>query len=295
MKILPIINNYILDGNLPEFRDHSRLYPSSASVVVGDPVWGKVVEGACMRSEFYRMTGTPPDPIPTDAAARTQLVRGSRVAMYGDPIATLEIAKLRAAGVPVLAEEHRFFLKTWRLSGRVDAIVADAHNSWTNLGLEIKSTGQSGFRFVSKKPKAAHVLQVMVYASAYGPDVPNWKILYFCREPSAWDPVEFDIRIMEDGHVSVNGQRWEGYTIAGIYERYALLLRYVDAASTGEQPIPPRDFDAQFSPERLQKMASSGMLSKTDAAAVRKGKAVKKGDWQCAYCRYKDRCAAEAT
>lgn len=286
MKILPIIESALEAPLLPEYRNPARLYPSSASIKVYDPMADEeVIKGACLRREFYRMTGVPEDPPSPDPKQRQAMLRNARQRMYGEPIAQIEMEMIRRAGIPVIGEEVKFELSAWRLSGRIDAVLLDPNDSWAKIGVEIKSVGASSFRYIQNKPKPEHVLQVMVYAGVYANEITQWVIPYFCREPGKWDPVEHQVRLMPDGHVSVNGQKWEGYTVNKVFERYRELLEAVDA-----RRLPDRDFELEYSQEKIRDMARKGLLNKTDTAAVRRGKKVVKGDFQCNYCPFKNRC-----
>ena len=86
-------------------------------------------------------------------------------------------------------------------------------------------------------------------------------------------------------------------TMENVFENYKYVAACVDGGT-----IPSRDFDAQYSDEKIETLYERGELNKTDAAQHEKRKKqisegktrivkkVKKGDWQCRFCNYKDIC-----
>jgi hypothetical protein len=152
------------------------------------------------------------------------------------------------------------------------------------------------------------------------------------------DTWEFDVSITQDPFSGLHYptvakpgrrlERWDRFTIESIYERYRKLGEYwwaarhwaeAKAASQGhtdstapdyesmvasayqDLPValwPPAEYEWRYSTEKIHKLYTDGLLSKTDAkkweAAInpkrRKEHVLTMGSWRCSYCAFKQVC-----
>lgn len=198
------------------------------------------------------------------------------------------------------------------ISGEIDILVRipveGKEGEFFEGGLEVKSiTGYHGQKMVfghrssrtiiHPEPKIEHLLQSILYAYVFRKDLNFFKLIYLSREDGR--RIEYDISFRKNHKVSstldageekhlvyVNNKPYKYELYAeDIFDRYKELQQYII-----DDIIPPRDYDLQYSDEKIKLLYERGLLSKTDKEAYEKGKKLKKGDWMCAYCSYSDNC-----
>lgn len=260
--------------------------PSSASIQVKD-IWSEPkTVGACLRRLWYEMTGHP-----------GQQERFSRAAAYGDVVSDLEVELAREAGI-YLGHEVPMFkdIHGLRISGRADLLVEVPLPSGNKerIGAEYKSVhgyyGTQGVinttRTIPYAPKPYHVLQAALYLDHWKDlGFTHWQILYIDRGSGTVSVPAHKVYLTPEGDISVNSEQF-GTAMDGtpvnvrhIYERFLQLDLAVKAKA-----IPDRDYEHTYSPEKIEKMAAAGMLSKTDMAKLARKRPktpFDKGDWQC--------------
>jgi sulfatase maturation enzyme AslB (radical SAM superfamily) len=70
-----------------------------------------------------------------------------------------------------------------------------------------------------------------------------------------------------------------------------ILQRYQELHTHLEQEtLPSRDFELFYDQTRIATLANRKELSKVDMELFSKGKKVRKGDWNCSYCPFKNIC-----
>lgn len=265
-------------------RRRDAFYASQASVVL-ENLWGEeVVEGTCLRAQYYRLTL---DPLVVFEAQET------RAMDYGNAIHAHEVQRLSAARI-LVAEEFPIVIPEHNISGRGDALIINPHSKTTPpeyVGVEIKTVGSpygciTGARGSVPAPKTNHLLQVGVYLD-WGKQKHNihaWQLQYFSRADG--QRAEYTITLTDDAEkkISVDGEV-TAISVEDIYQRFRHLKGYLDS-----DEMPPRDYALMYNQETLNKMADRQQLNKKERALVKSGKPVNKGDWQCRYCNYKKYC-----
>lgn len=176
------------------------------------------------------------------------------------------------------------------------------------VGIEIKSiSGYKGPRQVfgvkSKKghwislpePKPEHLLQSILYHMYFcilKKEYRYWKLAYINRENG--ERKEFDIDLVKEKvasgkflhRVYVDRQPYK-------YDLYAehILQRYQELHTHLEnETLPARDFELFYDQSKIALLAGRKELSKVDMELFSKGKKVRKGDWNCSYCPFKNIC-----
>lgn len=282
-SLLSIVNHAIITQLVEESRHNYGFYPSEASISFINEFGENEVVGDCHRKSYWKRAG--------EKATNTISAPAQRKMDFGNYLHDLEVNYYKKARIYV-ADEVRFWNKEKQVSGRVDAFVMLDGNL---VGVEIKSIyeyyGRMGVidcpRGVVFAPKKEHVMQVMLYLD-YFKEVSLFKISYIDRGSAA--SAEHDIRLNSDGCPVVNGKTWEWLTLAGIYERFAVLKQYLT-----DKTLPPCDYCLVYPKERLQVLYETGRLNKTQMVQFEKGLVVmsgknKMGDWQSSYCPYKNKC-----
>lgn len=285
MNLLEIIDNQLLNPEVPSVRPHMTLHPSAASIKTSDGT----VHGGCLRKEYWRFHGRTPSN-PETPMSLLKMDMGN--AVHDKVVEVLTKARL------VDAAECDIWIPDHHVHGRVDIIVADDANQ-NKVGVEVKSTWGFGATGTIKPkagvimPKMDHVLQSLVYLAFYKQyGMEKWIILYVTRDNAM--KMQHTIELHNDGEniypivtPGIDGEQvpLPEFTVRGVFERYDECWNYI----TTEQ-LPPRDYTIQYSQPTLQEKAEAGELNRTDTTAVTAGRFVNKGDWNCGYCRYKDLC-----
>jgi len=212
--------------------------------------------------------------------------RGIRITTIGKMVEQFEIEQYKKLGI-WRDNSVKFYNEKYHVSGEIDAIVYD-EDIKSNIGVEIKSGYDYKFRKevlgnTTKKgrPKLDHLLQTMLYIDYF--KIP-FKIAYFDRGNAA--RCEFEITLNNDGTPNIDGKKLtNGLSIPGCIARFKELGEYISNGT-----LPKRDFQLQYSTDRVQELYDSGRLGKMDEKEFEKNKKIDIGDWICGYCSYRDYC-----
>ena len=294
----------------------SRTHPSAASIEVPSKEGGTQIIGACIREQWYRRKGFAP--------TETKNINWELAAIQGEYLHQMVVDLLNnngiTMGVQQMAVESSIYESLINLSGRIDYLAYDHLNDEV-IGVEIKSVGDYKSKKCLEYPDSTHILQAMLYLDHYQKHVPEeqirpkkWFILYVARGEN-WDlkgkkqlsPFvqlwDFYIQLEgEDKHAVVYTPQGktieESLTIKGIWDRYDLLNRH-DKDNT----IPERDFELQYSEERLAGLYKLGLIEfKKDKEPIAKWLSkgapegelnVIMGDAACKFCSYSQMCWGE--
>lgn len=303
------------------------LYPSEASALVTNEYDEVIPIGGCIRKAWFRnklqreerdkdFQTEAIDQILKDGFPPNQLWKFAISNKTEDLIADI----CEKAGI-LKKQGHRFKhyidmgddneYPDGYISGEVDILIAvpgEEPGEFLEGGLEVKSiTGYHGQKMVfghrssrtliHPEPKVEHLLQSILYAYVFREELNFFKLIYLSREDGR--RIEYNITFEKNHNIKnkldagekrhrvyVNGKPYKYELYAeDIFDRYKELQQYII-----DDIIPPRDYDLQYSDEKLKLLYERDLLSKTDKQIYEKGKKVKKGDWMCAYCSYSDNC-----
>lgn len=309
-------------------RPNLNMYPSEASALICDEYGDQIVIGGCnrkawLRAMIQRMEATNIKPnlahvLSQEPFTPKQLWKFA-VSKYTE-IAITEEAK-RAGCYFTNSERFKWELPFSYekfpavISGELDlAIFIPAEEPVSDddkniVGIEVKSiSGYKGPRQVfgvkslrsnnwiqKPEPKSDHLLQAILYYMYYVVMLKKykyWKLAYINREDGSRS--EFDLDLVEEHfeddkilhRVYVNGQPYKYALYAEhILQRYQELHNYLE-----EEKLPPRDYELLYSQDKIAILAKRKLLSKKDQELFDKGKKIKKGDWNCSYCPFKNIC-----
>lgn len=129
-------------------------------------------------------------------------------------------------------------------------------------------------------PKSSYVAQTAFYMFAL-----NWNTGHLIHlERGTGRMITHDVKrlseyVYQAGMTTVNLQ--------DIFERYKVIKEKLDA---GE--IPERQYVYKYDIADIPEMMSKGLVSKSKVQQAQRGHLVV-GDWQCKYCKFKDKCVPE--
>lgn len=288
-----------------------NFFPSEASVVYTDKHGDKEVGGACLRKSWYRLKGFSPEP----HSAYSQYIFQMGHNFEDDICKYLGEMKL------LLEREHKFFVDTFGfpIKGALDVIISDPTTEKPSF-LELKTVyGYYAAKEVlgNKKekgyPKLSHLLQTFLYLVLFSPErqaLPRiiergengedvvsdtispyvfsaGRMLYFFRD--SMKRVSFLIeakRVGNNIYPVINGELIKTFSFRDIIERYMLLKQFIN----GDTP-PPRDFERQYSKEKIRDYRAKGKISDSKVKEWERGKSML-GDPLCSdtYCPYYKTC-----
>lgn len=305
----------------PRHNKNVSLYPSEASAVVRNKYDEVVVLGGCKRKAWFR---NKLQRIERDKDHQTKHFEE----IESQDFSAKDLWKFKlSSGVERDIHSEAKRAKTWYsnshkfewripvegyedalVRGEVDLVSRQEADSDNLVGIEVKSiTGYYGQRKVfgakSRKghwlqepePKDANLLQTILYTLVFcilTDKFKYFKLVYISRENG--DRTEFDVDLIpeeqEDGtikhRVYVDRKPYQYELFAeDLIESYRELHRYVI-----DDVIPARDFELQYDDNRLQKLYNRNELSKTDSKKFESKGTLKKGDWQCSYCKFQAMC-----
>jgi len=275
------------------------LYPSGQYIKVGNMGYGK-----CPRNVYYE--NIYPD-------LEESIARLERMAFMGNLAETQLIKYVSKIGALVdsqyqLVDTEAFW------SGKVDILTYGFEFTSFNrrsdviidhsilIPIELKTVyGYHGKLkcIVSNRnnpfePKPNAVMQLALYVDFLqrkGYPIPYGIIWYVGRDDGecASHVLKIVSHDNSDGTVSrkifVNGDWYYGFTIEGIVKENLKTKECIDAKTE-----PPRAFSLQYSQRKLEEMAQAGLLNKELSGKVQKGRFAKKGDIQCEWCNFKNKC-----
>lgn len=288
-------------------KGQTGFYPSSASIVIDGEK-----HGSCHRAEYYRWFRYKPTE-DTDP-------EGALAGLMGDALHTMVASVLRNStietDITVLSNEQSFWDSERFLSGRTDLFMQDNRTKELH-GCDVKTVGEYKAGTVIEQPDIVHMIQCAIYLDQYNKSaainnsrpVKDWIILYLSRAETyklkkyahgslfkyMW---QFSLDL-DKGHVSITNQygsvkEYKEITMEKIYERYDILKEQIQNVK-----FPDRDYEYQYSEEKLVGMLKMGKLLKGQSEEVQKwlDKGAKPGqlklelgDFACRYCSWKSQC-----
>lgn len=293
-----------------DIRANSGMHPSSASIELN----GKK-HGSCHRQEYYRWYKFKST---EDIDPEMSLIGAT-----GDGLHVMLTDMLRRYSfqmdIDVLSVEQSFADPDVLLSGRTDIFLRDRTTGKLH-GCDIKTVGDYKSGMVIAEPDVTHMLQCAVYLDQYNKSAirfnmkptSSWIILYLARAENyklkkyahgslfkyLW---QFSLDI-DDGYVSITNQfgtrtSYKDITVDKIYERYEKLFN-----SIKNKTLPDRDYEYQYSEEKIAGLYTKGELLKGQSAEVKewmdKGAKPGKlgmdlGDFNCKYCPWMTLCYSD--
>jgi hypothetical protein len=285
MDLIKKVDSYLESPNaISPPRYYRGYHPSGASCIITNEYGEEEVVGKCLRSAFWGHRAVE--------QTNPMTARGRRITTAGKKIEEFEVENYKKMGI-WRGNNVKFFNPSTLLSGEVDAFVWDSYIK-SVVGVEIK-TGY-GNQFQKKvignqnkkgSPKLDHLMQVMLYLDFFK-DIPYFKMVYIYRGNAA--RVEFKVELdMSTGGSLIDGKPGpDRLTIPAIFHRFEELGKHLE-----DDTLPERDYQLQYSDEKIQFLYDSKRLNKTECKAFEKSQKVEKGDWRCSYCEYKDYCWKE--
>jgi len=297
----------IVDPKIYTVRGNTALYPASASITIDGERYG-----ACKRQEWYRW-------FKYEATERGE-PEYRLTAITGEAIHEKMVEFLRehtaATDIVVMSAEQSFYDPVEFISGRIDILLKDLKSGAIH-GCDIKTVGDYKSGTVIEQPSVEHILQCAIYLDQYNKSatianskkVEDWIILYIARGENyklkkyphgsvfkfMW---QFSIDLSK-GYVTVtnqmgSSQEYPDITMENIYKGYRDQIEAIK-----KKELPPRDYEWQYSEEKLVGMLKLDKLNKTESAVVKKWMddgakpgtlELDKGDFQCRFCEYKGLC-----
>lgn len=305
------------------------LWPSEASAIVPEMDTEKVV-GACRRSTFFRyllaqydfdpsryrnmaplVQRLKDDQVPPDVYMRYIWAQGELYEQY-------LVDKAKESGVFV-ATQVRVFVSDLNLSGKIDLVVLnpetggyssiEAKSVYSYGGDAVLGTDAQRAKGQLGEPRDSNLMQIALYDYHYtsrNDQFEHSRLTYGDRGTGRY--AEYDIRVdkAEDG---LHYIRYRGATpnetepvttpisVESIHDQYRYVAGCIETGN-----VPERDYQIQYSEEKIERLYLLGKLNKTDTTQHEKwkqrqetgGRSVKpvqKGDWQCAkHCQWRRVC-----
>ena len=292
-------------------RKSQFFHPSSVSVENYDNGY-KQVTGSCLREQFYRINNEQI----TNAFEPDYMIS----AMLGDKVSELIVQLIDVHGFKMglqrLAVEHSFYDPRINVSGRTDIIAWDSIAN-EPVGIELKSVGKYKADCTIEQPDDTHVMQSMLYLDYYRAFMPadqkcptKWYIWYVARTENwnvkgkkhgspmtmLWDyQLTMDAAGIPTIHTPIRKITRNDLKLSNIHKRYSDLASYLSTST-----IPPRDYDLNYSEEKITTFHKLGKLTrKADIEKVEKwmkkgapeGKLnLDLGDFECRNCSWRNKC-----
>ncbi len=300
----------------PEYRGSSGFnYISEASCPIIDEFGREWLLGKCHRQLWYRRHGYERKPISPISMRRMK---------YGVFLEDALQDMWKKAGIFV---QNNVRLRSHELmvGGEIDAIVFDHENNHA-VGVEVKTGygysmnkevfGRSNALYPNGHPKWEHLMQVMMYLHLREP-IENvhgklpYFLLYYMDRADCRD-TQFKITLSEDYEgepviqdiygnmvapsvaypienkncqLAVEVNPVQNLSIENMLKRYERLKGLIDM----DEP-PEREFFLRYPQALAQDLFELGILSKTKWNDYQKKESAEVGDWQCAYCDWKEEC-----
>ena len=279
MELIKTIDKYLENPyNKRVSRKRRGFYPSESSCIVRNEYEEDIVIGNCLRLVYWASRAIK--------QTNPMTARGVRITQYGKLIEQFEIEKYKELGI-WRGNNIKFFNEKRKISGEIDCLIFDSLLNKI-IGIEIKTGYGYKFRkdvlgnaYKKGKPKLEHLLQTMLYIDYF--NLP-FKIIYIDRGNAARG--EFNIILNKDGTPNIDGKNHKnGLSISGYTSRLEKLEGHLENST-----LPRRDFQLQYTQERIEFLYDSGRLNKTQTKEFEKNKKIDMGDYQCGYCSYQDYC-----
>lgn len=288
--------------NIYEYIDHAlsdftldiesrySLWPSDASAIIKKDKYF-TIEGGCHRAIFYRMKKVSKTNPITNYARWTHKL--------GKALETEHVDLLKRMGL-FKANNVKFWLSELSMSGEIDIVIRHPEYDEKIILCECKSTyGYNaekeifGNKSIVGKPKLSHIMQLASYLYAFrdNPNIIGGKLLYFLRDNTKRK--EYNVTLSEiDGQyiIFVNGKRLEEFTYNDVIDRFNILDKHFKNNS-----LPPRDYSILYTDEDMEIAFKMGKITEKAYTEFLSNpvKSNRKGDWQCSYCEWKDKCYSD--
>lgn len=269
-------------------RDAHNYWPSEASITLPDKLGNPCVHGKCMRACFYgikqfgitnHMTPNQMRKIETGRIIEQQEHEYAREA---DILVGHNIKKKKQFGTIWISAEIDALYKD-----NEDEIIIDIKSYYGYLA---KKDLEGNMRNIGR-PKLNHVLQLILYLDIFD-NVPYSKIRYIDR--GDMNIVEHRIELksyrvkqnnqyIDDKIAVINSESDINISVSRVMQRYNQLDQYIESNT-----LPPRDYFPVYSSDHINYLDQLGKLSKTAKQRAKSGKSL--GDWQCAYCLFRNQC-----
>lgn len=308
------------------------LWPSEASAELINEYGEKENIGKCRRAIFFRYLKDSYIFSPKYSHYKTLIEEIDRSSVETDPYIKwiwvqgnlyedylLKTAK--ESGV-YIGDQIQLYIPDYNVSGKIDIVVINPETSKLSI-VEAKSVygfnanfvlGSSADRKDGKLgvPKDSYLMQIGLYQYWYGNKNEEFEeALLVCGARDTGKYAEYKIKVepdpeseTEDDMIWYRGHHpnvtpWVNSRIS-IQEILKQYKGIQDALDSGV--IPERDFDIEYSDEKIDTLYERGLLNKAETVRYEKrktqieegktkiNKQIEKGDWQCNFCNYKNLC-----
>lgn len=236
------------------------------------------VHGYCTRAAYYSCIGL------SEVAPNSNRLLSRKL---GDYTEYMLLSILDKNGV-LDSKGVKFTFEKYKINGKLDAIVKIDD---TLSGVEIKSISANkwtisnifGSKWNKAEPKIEHLLQCMVYLSAFAGELDSFYLIYIRRDNG--DTIEFKIELaLIDGifYPTVDGEVRYDINCNNMLDRFTALDSYLTS-----NIIPPRDYNFTYTQDYAEELFKSGWLTRY---MYEKYLESPFGDIQCSSCGYKDIC-----
>ncbi len=327
------ITNYLGRPGLDE-QKAPTLWPSEATSLITNEYGEQVVLGKCRRANYFRylidsynfsenyshykdlVEDLKKNTSESDIYLRWIWKQGEIYEQY-----CVDLAK--ESGV-FISGQTSIYIPKLNVSGKIDLIIVNPETHKFHI-VEVKSVygfnankvlGTPGERKKGTlgEPRDSHLMQIGIYQWWYGNTYDHFGeglLVYGSRDTGRYAEYKITVEKDEDSgfdyiyyqpHAPWPGDKINsGICIQSICKNYELIKSSVEDNKT----IPSRDFELQYSDDKLKLMYDRGELNKTETTQFEKrqaqiaegkeklNKQVEKGDWQCALCQYKNYCYTE--
>ncbi len=332
------ITEHLANSRLGDPREPT-LWPSEASAVLTDEYGEEYIVGQCRRSTFFRYATAKyyfyPDIDIYDSLVEELVSNEIKPDNYmrwiweaGKLYEDFVVEMAKRSGVYV-ESQVQIVIPKLGIVGKLDLIVRDP-TTGKFIAQEIKSIyghnaneilGTPGMRNKSLMgtPRDSNMMQLALYDWHLKPRIPNLgsSRLYYGARDTGRD-AEYEVSTYLDDDLKTIRIKYQGIaphvtspivsdiTINNILSNYQYVLNHIN-----ENKIPKRDYELEYSQDKIQTLYERNELSKTNREQHQKvldriaenqtreseGKALKKeiksvemGDWQCDRCQFKNFC-----
>lgn len=308
------------------------LWPSEATAILINEHGEQVTEGKCRRATYFRYMldsysfhkemyshyETLVEKLKTETLPIDNYVRW--IFKQGDLYEQSCLDFSKESGI-YINDQTQVYIPSHNVSGKIDIVALNPATKKYSI-VELKSVygfnansvlGTPGER---KKgllgtPRTAHLMQIGLYQWRYAHENERFeqaRLVYGARDTGRYAEYIINIRLYD---TDAGPQNYISYTgscpnateevvteisIENILEQYALVSKCL---ASGE--IPDRDYDLEYSEDKIAKLFERKELPKADmerfekrskqlAEGKRPIQPVKRGDWQCRLCRYRNVC-----
>lgn len=308
------------------------LWPSEATATIVNEYDETVVVGKCRRATYFRYLldnyrfyyheGKYNHYAPLVEELRREQLPPDKYMIWiwraGELYEEYLINLAKESGVFV-AEQVSMYIRDINLAGKIDIVIINPEtHKYSNT--EVKSVygfggnvvlGTPGARRDGKlgSPRESNLMQIALYDWQHASKDSMYeesRLVYGARDTGRYAEYLVKTYEQEDNTVNIfykgnapNETNWikSPITINSVVKCYQETQRNLDSGV-----IPERDFDLQYSEEKITTLYNRGLLSKTDkerhekrqkflsGESKRPIKPVIKGDWQCNLCKFKNIC-----